>query len=404
MPADDLSFYAILEQYPDEASAERYFIQHRWPHGVNCPICGSVDVLRGTQPGRRRQLWNCHGCGKQFSVTSGTIMSDTKLPLRKWLLAFHFMGASKKGMSALQLSRMLKLTYKSAWHLCHRIRAAMANNSQVFTGIVETDETYIGGRRKGHGRGYRANKSAVQTIVRRNEDGENNSQAQTIALSHENVDGRTVGAKLRKHTIPSETVLMTDESPIYTRVGESFSDHHTVNHRQEEYVRTDMDGHLATTNTAEGLFANLKRQITGTHHHTSKKHLPRYLEEFDYKYNNRQVSDGERTSKAIGGIEGKRLKLYKSTSGIGDSLFDGKAGEPRRRPKRPVKKRRSTKGVGAPLFATMPATPAPSIRPQASTAPVVPRSPAPPTSIMWGRELPRVAPKAPVAGKGAPRG
>jgi hypothetical protein len=265
------------------------------------------------------------------------------------------MGASKKGMSALQLARMLHVTYKTAWHLCHRIRATMANSGQLFTGIVETDETYIGGKRKGYGRGYRGNKAAVQTIVRRNREGRHDGQAQTIALSHEPVDGRTVGAKLRKHTVPSRTVLMTDDSPIYTAVGRNYKDHHVVNHKSKEYAYEAPDGHLASTNMAEGLFANLKRQISGTHHHTSKKHLPKYLEEYDYKYNTRQKTDGERTADAVRNIEGKRLRLHKSTSGHGPSLLDGKKDEPRRKPKRAVKKSKRTK----PVKAAKPVTSAP---------------------------------------------
>lgn len=338
-----VSFFEITERYPDEASAVRYFEEKRWPGGrVNCPACGSVDVLRGHQKKRRRQLWYCHDCEYQFSVTSGTVMEFTKLALRKWLLAFHFLGASKKGMSALQLSRMLHVAYQTAWHLCHRIRETMTRNSQMFTGIVETDETYIGGKRKGRGRGYRGNKIAVQTIVRRNEHGALDGQAQTIALNNgQKVDGRTVGAKLRKHTDPAETVLMTDDSPIYNRVGKGFQEHHSVNHSKEEYVRVDPDGHLVTTNSAEGLFANLKRQITGTHHHTSQKHLPKYLEEYDYKYNTRTQTDTERTEAAIENIEGKRLTLYKPVDG-GESLYDRAPGEKPWK-KRKTKKRRRTK-------------------------------------------------------------
>jgi len=252
------------------------------------------------------------------------------------MMAYHFMGASKKGMSALQLSRMLHVTYKTAWHLCHRIRQTMTRNDQLFTGIVETDETYIGGKRKGKGHGYRKNKMAVQTIIKRGRNPKckddcrtgDKSRAQTIALNTSSPDGRTVGAKLRTHTEPEKTVLMTDDSPIYNKVGESFSDHHTVNHKREDYAHVAPDGHLATTNTAEGLFANLKRQIVGTHHHTSHKHLPRYLEEYDHKYNTREMSDVERTEAAIGQAEGRRLPLYKPASGKGESLFRQKAGEP----------------------------------------------------------------------------
>jgi len=317
-PDPSATLYELTSRYPDEESAVRYFESLRWPGGARCPECKAGDVARGNTE-RRRQVWYCRKCGVQFTVTMGTVMENTKLPLRKWLLAFHLIGASKKGIPALQLARMLDTTYKTAWHLSHRIRATMADDSQKFTGVVETDETYVGGKRRNVGRGYRAEKVAVQTIVERKEEG----QAQTIALApDEKVDGRTVGAKLRKHTDPEKTVLMTDDSPIYAKVGKAFKGHHTVNHKAKEYVREEPDGCVATTNTAEGLFANLKRQITGTHHHTSKRHLPKYLEEYDYKYNTRGQSDGDRTVAAIRGAEGKRLTLYKSASG-GPSLFDG---------------------------------------------------------------------------------
>lgn len=326
--SNEASFYALTAQ--------------RWPMGVACPKCGTADVLRGTQPGRNRQLWYCHNpeCKTQFSVTSGTVMEFSKLPLRKWLLAFHLMSASKKGISSLQLSRMLDITYKTAWHLTHRIRATMTDNSQWFSGIVETDETYIGGKRKNVGRGYRKNKMAVQTIIKRGKKctrkhpckhGEQPvlSQAQTIALNPEgNVDGRTVGAKLRLHTDPAKTILMTDQSAIYDRVGQRFANHLTVNHAEEEYVRIEPDGTIVTTNTAEGFFANLKRQIIGTHHHTSKRHLHRYLEEHDYNYNNRGLTDTQRAEFAIASIEGISVRYYESAHGRGDHLIGHKVGEP----------------------------------------------------------------------------
>jgi hypothetical protein len=138
----------------------------------------------------------------------------------------------------------------------------------------------------------------------------------------DHVDGRTVGAKLRAHTDPEKTVLITDESGIYTQTGKVFLEHQTVNHKKKQYVRYDQHGHQITTNTAEGLFANLKRQITGTHHHTSKRHLPKYVAEYDYKYNSRDDDDGTRTVAAIRGGEGKRLTLFKSKTGNAESLID----------------------------------------------------------------------------------
>ncbi len=320
-----LSLFELTERHPDEASAIAHFEELRWGaklKGAHCPDCGSVDVLR-TKANRRLPLWVCHDCKYQFTVTSGTIMDHTMLPLRKWLFAFHIIGGSKKGVSARYLARTLSITPKTAWHLGHRIRSAMTENDQKFSGIVETDETYIGGKRKHVGKGYRKNKIAVQTIIKRNTQ-RTASQAQTIALDPqaEDVDGRTLGAKLRMHTNPSKTVLMTDQLAAYRAPGAKFKDHRSVNHKKEEYVREDPDGLLVHTNSAEGFFGNLKRQIHGTHHHVSKKHLPRYLEEFDYKFNTREMDDGARTTAAMMRIStAKRVTLYKSKSG-GDSLFD----------------------------------------------------------------------------------
>ena len=328
-PSYPTSLYDLLEQYPDEKAAERYFVEQRWPNGVRCPHCDSASVYN-CHSKRPRTYWKCRGCSYKFTVTSGTVMDSTKLPLRKWLMAFHEVGGAKKGIPARHLARKLGIGLRPAWHLGHRIRASMAKNDQRFKGVVETDETYIGGRRKHVGKGYRKNKVAVQTIVERTyKDSEGHTigrpgRVQSIALNQEadKVDGRTVGAKLRTHTDPERTHLMTDDSPIYTKVGEAFKTHETVDHSKEEYARTDpYSGRLITTNTAEGAFANLKRQITGTHHSTSKKHLPRYLEEYDHKYSNRDKSDVEITETAIKNMEAGPVRLFKPKQGSADSLI-----------------------------------------------------------------------------------
>lgn len=336
----DISFLQLTAQYPDEASAVSYFTAKRWPNGIACIGCQSRSVY-DCKSKRHLPLYKCPDCRKQFTVTSGTVMNNTHLPLRAWLFAFHIIGGAKKGISARQLARHLGITVKSAWHLAHRIRATMTDNAQKFSGIVETDEAYIGGKRKFHGKGYRGNKVAVQTIIKRgkrttradgNQARSTYSQAQTIVLNPtDHVDGRTVGAKLRTHTEPGKTVLMTDDSPIYTKTGEGFVDHHTVNHKKKEYFRQADDGHLAHTNTAEGYFGNFKRQIDGTHHHVSKKHAQRYAEEHDHKYNNRGKSDTEIAENAIAKLgTTKPLTLYKSASGQGESLIETKQGERRK--------------------------------------------------------------------------
>ena len=324
----------------DEQEAIAYFERKRWPEGVYCPNCGSFDVFKGNRK-QRLPRWECRDCDKQFTVTSGTVMENTKLPLAKWKRAFDEFGHAKHGISARELARKLGITLKAAWHLSHRIRATMTRNDQKFSGIVEADETYIGGRRKHVGKGYRKNKIAVAGIVQRRKrhrfgpggrkmTSEEMGQAQTIALhpQADRVDGRTVGAKLRTHTVPEKTVLMTDESPIYTETGKGFKEHHTVNHKREDYAHVAEDGHHVHTNTVEGMFGNLKRQITGVHHSVSKKHLPKYLEEHDYKYNTRDQTDAERTESAIKNMEGKRVTLFKSKTGKGEALFDRAADQP----------------------------------------------------------------------------
>jgi len=315
----DAPFIEWLAMYPDEDSAVRYLEKVRWPNGPHCPKCNTAEVRIGATRNRRRH-WYCPKCRLRFTVTVGTVMESTKIPLRSWLVCMHMMAGARKGISALHLSRILNLTYRSAWFLCHRIRFAMQADPKkraTLKGIVESDETYIGGTRKHMGRGYVGNKAAVQTIVERDRRG-HRGQSKTIILhpdEDEGVDGRTVGAKLRMHTNLDKSTLMTDESPIYTETGKAFAGgHHTVCHKKEEYVRVEPSGLVVSTNTAEGLFANLKRQITGTHHHTSKRHLPRYLEEFDFKRNHREISDGARALLAVQGAEGKRLTLYKARS------------------------------------------------------------------------------------------
>lgn len=345
----DESFFQLTERYPDEDSAVAYFEGKRWPNGASCVKCDSAKVYN-CKARRRLPLYKCQDCGKQFTVTSGTIMNNTRIPLRAWLFAYHLMGGARKGVSARQLARHLGITVKSAWHLTHRIRSTMTSNAQRFSGIVESDEAYLGGKRRMHGRGYRGNKVAVQTIIKRGKKTTRGSslgmgtyrssvrkpsevsQAQTIVLNpEERVDGRSVGAKLRKHTVPKKTVLMTDESPIYNKVGDTFAEHHSVSHRQKEYARVEDDGHFAHTNTAEGYFGNFKRQIEGTHHSVSKKHAQRYAEEHDHKYNHRDKSDTAIAETAIAKIgESKPLPMYKPRSGQGASLIDAQQGQRRK--------------------------------------------------------------------------
>ena len=255
--------------------------------------------------GRVLGLYRCHDCRQhktkdQFTVTVGTIFEDSHIPLSKWLLAITLMCSSKKGMSAHQLHRMLGITYKSAWFMGHRIRYAMDQPSDgKLGGIIEADETWVGGKATRAGKQTAwENKTPVLALIQRN--GEVRSRvAPTVSAA-------TLKEFLLENAKTSAR-LMTDELDAYEGVGKQFKSHERVKHKALEYSRGDV-----TTNSAEGYFAILKRGINGIYHHVSKEHLPRYLSEFNFRFNSRKNNDDERTVSAILGFEGKRLKYRDS--------------------------------------------------------------------------------------------
>jgi transposase-like protein len=314
-PQGDLTLIQIAQRFSTEEAARDYFERLRWPSGPTCPHCGNAaaDRIYKVTPNPEKKiragLYKCAECQQGFTVTVGTVMEDSHLPLNKWLIAFYMMCASKTQVSALQLQRQLEIgSYRSALFMCQRIRFALMDiehNTQL-SGTVEADETYIGGVKRGMGRRYVGNKTAVVSMVQRGGD----------VRSHivSKVTGDVLGRLLKKHVAESAH-LNTDESPLYKKPGKTFASHDTVNHSQEEYARNDKSGRLASTNTAEGIFGNSKRSLDGTHHHVSRKYLPFYLAELDYKYNTRQMTDGARTANGIPKLVGKRLMLRKPKAG-----------------------------------------------------------------------------------------
>ncbi|MGE0705486.1 MAG: IS1595 family transposase [Vicinamibacterales bacterium] len=299
-----------MQRFSTEAEARAYFEGIRWPGGPVCAHCGNADSDRiyaiAANPKKRIRagIYKCAECRDQFTVTVGTVMEDSKVPLQKWLIAFYIMSASKTQVSALQLQRQLGLgSYRTAWFLCHRIRYALADVAPVdkLDGTVEADETYIGGKATGHGRGYVKNKIPVVSLVERG--------GRVRSTVTPKVTGKTVTALLKTH-VAETAVLNTDESPVYTKAGKEFAAHDTVNHKEKEYARDDAaTGRKATTNAAEGFFGNAKRSIDGTHHSVSGKHLGLYFAEIDFKYNTRAGTDGARTVSGIARVGGKRLML-----------------------------------------------------------------------------------------------
>ncbi len=299
--------------FTNEDKAREALEAIRWPDGPYCPHCGNSDqekIAKGQGKAHRPGLYYCAACNGQFTVTVGTVMERSKIPLSKWLFAMHLVGASKKGMSALQLQRMLGVTYKTAWFLCHRIREAMTPTTRGPLGgegkAVEADETYIGGKEKNKHVGKRnkrniggQGKQAVFALV----DRDGHSHSFHVA----NVTGDTLRPLIVTHT-DRKSDLMTDQGGHYFHVGKEFARHETVNHGADEYVRGD-----AHTNTAECRFSLMKRAVFGTHHSVSEAHLSRYLTEWDFKWNTRKMKDGERAALIAKGIEGERL-TYRPTN------------------------------------------------------------------------------------------
>ena len=297
-------FLKLAEMTEDEARERVENI--RWPDGIICPKCGSdkgaykLESKPESKNKVRPGLYKCKACRKNFTVTMGTVFEDSHIPLKKWLLAIYLMNASKKGISAHQLHRMLDVTYKAAWFMAHRIRYAMTEKPLgQLIGTVEADETYVGGKRRGGKRGRGSeNKTPVFALVERG--------GELRAGKVQNVTGKTLKGIIRENVTP-DSRIMTDQYIAYTGLNKEFAGHETVNHGAGEYVRGD-----AYTNTLEGWFSMLKRGVNGTFHHVSKQHLDRYVGEFVYRYNNREITDAERAEKAVKNIEGKRL-IYKET-------------------------------------------------------------------------------------------
>ncbi len=299
--------------FQDATKARAWLESLLWADGRVCGYCGTVD--ESTPLTGRDGYFQCNSCRKQFTVQVGTVFERSHIPLNKWLMAAFLLCASKKGMSAHQMHRMLGVTYKSAWFMCHRLREAMAPLTASPLGgegkIVEADTTFVGGKEKnkhankrlGRKQGNKG-KEAVHTLVERG----GRARSHHVA----NVSGKTLRPILFTQ-VDRKSSLMTDEGGEYSRIGKAFASHGAVNHSAGEYVRGD-----AHSNTVESYFATFKRGIIGTYHSVSEAHLKRYVAEFDFRYNERSalgVGDGERATKALKGIVGKRLTYWATNEG-----------------------------------------------------------------------------------------
>lgn len=292
--------------FHDEDKARAYLEAQRWPDGVTCPFCGGLDEVKPLNSEAHGAGWfHCNDCRKLFTVRVGSVMERSHIPLAKWALVFHLMAASKKGVSAKQVQRMLGFkSYKSAWFMCHRIREAMKPDAGAAplggTGkVLASDETFVGGKKKNVHRGKpEPKKHAVHALVERGGE---------VRASHiPDVTAKTLRSTLAK-VADRKSALHTDDALANISIGKDFAAHETVAHTLGEYVSKETGAH---TQDVESFFAIIKRGVTGSFHSISEQHLGRYVDEFAFRWNTRSalgVEDTERAGRMIKGAAGKRL-------------------------------------------------------------------------------------------------
>lgn len=288
-PVHQLSSAEFDKMFPDEDACKAYLTGNRWPSGVHCPRCGNVDVsVHGTMPFH----WQCGACSPsetsyRFSVIAGTVFENTNKPLRDWFKVTHLMLTSKKGMSALQIYRYMGFgSYKTAWYMCHRIRAGLHDKQfRKLMGIVEVDETYIGGKdhnrhwnKKSRGVGGEGSQKFIVIGAVQRHGG-------VVARVIENTKTEAFEGFVREFVSTKVSLLATDEHSGYRKLSPDYP-HHAIRHEAHTYVHGNIH-----TNTIEGFWSILKRGVVGTFHKVSRKYLPLYVAEFEFRYNNRENAD-----------------------------------------------------------------------------------------------------------------
>lgn len=303
----------LAEAYGNETKARNLLESLRWPNGPVCPHCknngdkriSKLAAQSASKRGVREGVHFCGACRQQFTVTVGTVLERSHVPISKWLMALFLLCSSKKSLSANQVHRMIGVTYKTAWFMCHRIRFGMTPNHWAepkLKGTVEVDETFVGGK------GDRVTKARRKTPVVALIERLGLVRVKVVA----SVTQKNLGAALSE-CVSKEAVVNTDEHPGYRNPLKHWKEHQTVNHSRGEYQRQNQDGSRASTNTAESFFSLLKRGIIGAWHHVSREHLAKYANEFAFRWNTRHDTDVSRLAKFAKWIEGKRL-MYRHIS------------------------------------------------------------------------------------------
>lgn len=299
-----VSTFQLFEMFPDHESARKYLESRLWPNGVKCPFCGRMENITT----RKNGFYRCNECGKDFTVRTGTIFERSHIPLHKWVYAMYLLVTSRKGVSSLQLSKEIGITQKSAWFVLHRLREACGDKLTVLSGIVEVDETYIGGKEINKheidklkaGRGA-VGKTAVLGMRQRG--------GRTVAMPISDVNTGTLHTAVHAR-IGIGSMLHTDEAAAYNGLDGLFYRLEKINHGLGEYSRNGV-----TTNGIESVWAVLKRGLHGVYHHASKKHLARYIDEFTFRLNdgNVKIHTLDRLNSFVAATARKRLTYERLT-------------------------------------------------------------------------------------------
>ncbi len=293
-----ISTFQLFKMFPDQEAARLYLESRLWAEGAKCPVCGLGERVSARKDG----YYRCNQCKEDFTVRTGTIFERSHVPLNKWLYAMYLLVTARKGISSMQLSKEIGITQKSAWFVLHRLREACGDDFTQLRGIIEIDETYIGGKEgnKHEGKKLKAGRGAVgKTAVL----GMRQRGGKVVAMSIGDTGAETIQEQIHKHVTVGST-LHTDDAGAYNGIGDAFFTHDSVNHSAGEYVRGNV-----STNGIESVWAVMKRGIHGVYHQVSAKHLDRYVDEFAFRLNDGNVKRHTlaRLDSFVASIAGKRL-------------------------------------------------------------------------------------------------